>query len=343
MSLTTDENSVFARHLEAVLSVNSVEIIECNRIHGGASRQTYSVNVLVDGAERGLILRRDPPDSLIDTERSLEYAAYQSFADSDVPVPKMISLVEDAELLSGPFFVMERIDGGAAVSPFTVEAYGEHRDAIGTQFFSDLGLIHAQDALSSPLTKEVEIPAEDACWSKELAYWEGVIDEDELEPQPIVRAAIRWLKRNPPPPAERLVVVHGDYRNGNILHDGAGQLIAVLDWEMAHIGDAHEDLAWSMDKLWNLRDDSRAAGLLPKEEAIALWEASSGLRFNAGAFEFWELFSMVKGLAIWISSSKSYASGANSDPVLAVSGWYCTTFSNSVMVEKLLSLREKYA
>ena len=59
------------------------------------------------------------------------------------------------------------------------------------------------------------------------------------------------LRRTPPPPAQKISVVHGDYRTGNFLHDGDGVIRGILDWEMAHLGDPLEDLAWALDPLWS--------------------------------------------------------------------------------------------
>ena len=84
----------------------------------------------------------------------------------------------------------------------------------------------------------------------------------ERHPQPIVRAAIRRLRRNPPGPPERISVVHGDYRSGNFMHDGHGKILGVLDWEMVHLGDAVEDLAWCFDPLWNHFDATRVAATI---------------------------------------------------------------------------------
>lgn len=326
--------AALAGHLGEVLG-GSVAIGHCHRIHGGASRETYSIDATVNGVPRGLILRRDPADSLIDTERALEVAAYRSFEGSPVPVPTMISLVESNDLLGAPFFVMDRIDGGETASPSQPQPFGEHRDTVGRQFFGHLGAIHAPDPLSTPLAGVVDAPALDTCWSRELDYWEGVINADELEPQPVGRAAIRALRRNPPPPAARLSIVHGDYRNGNYLHDGKGKIIAILDWEMAHIGDAHEDLGWAMDPMWAMKDEVLAAGFIPREEAIRAWEATSGQRFNPESYRWWSLFSHLKGLAIWISSAKSYASGANMDPVLGMVGLWCIPWHNKAIAHRL--------
>jgi aminoglycoside phosphotransferase (APT) family kinase protein len=324
-----------AAFLGQALEARTVTIEAVRRIPGGASRETYAIDALVDEAQRGLIVRRDPQDSLIDTDRALEFAAYRSVAGRGIPAPVALALVSDCSVLDAPFFVMERIDGGAAASPFGSDPYGAHAAAIGRQFFTHLGTIAAIDPAGTPLSKVVDAPSLDACWRRELDYWEGVIDADELEPQPIARAAIRKLRRKPPPPAQRLSIVHGDYRSGNFLHDGAGRMLAILDWEMAHIGDPHEDLAWATDPLWCYGREDVVSGMLARSEAIALWEQASGVVFNAQAFAWWSLFASLKGLAIWISSARAAAEGANPDPVLAFSGWYTLVRHNQIVAERL--------
>lgn len=334
--LTTEQLRRLELHLADVLGAD-VEIGAVKRFHGGASRETYGLDARVGGVARGLIVRRDPADSLIDTERSIEYAAYSSFADTQVPVPRPISLVEDDTILGAPFFVMERIDGAEAASPFDPMAYGEHRETVGRAFFEILGHIHAADPIASPLAKVSAVPPPESCWQNELDYWEDEIETDALEPQPIAMGAVRWLRRNPPPPPQRLVTVHGDYRTGNVMTNGKGEIAAVLDWEMAHIGDAHEDLAWALDPLWNPRDDASAGGLIGRDEAIDLWQNASGLRFDPAAFAWWEMFATVKSLGIWISSAKAFANGVNTDPILAFSGLYTTVRSNLIITRRFVN------
>ena len=326
------------QHIGLAVGAGDVEITAIRRFHGGASRETYAIDVSVDGLTQAMILRCDPSDSLIDTPRELEFAAFRSFEGSTVPVPRAISLCGDPSLIGTPFFVMERIEGGEAASPFVVDAYGEHRDAIGRQFFELLGRINGADASSSPLARTVDTPSAEMCWVRELDYWTAQVEKNALQPEPTLMAALRWLRRNPPPAAQRLSIIHGDYRNGNVLHDGAGRIIAVLDWEMAHIGDPLEDLAWALDPLWNLRDASRAAGLIDRAKAIALWEHASGLHFDEAAFKWWEMFATVKGMAIWISSGHASISGINTDPVLTFSAWYPKSLGNHVLASRLSGL-----
>lgn len=338
--LTPTEIDALAHKLDQSLpNVWGLKIENLTRIHGGASRETYSFDAVYDGPDgptrRGLILRRDPVDSLIDTERALEFAAYRSFHRRGAPVPEAILLDTDPAVMGSPYFVMARIDGGTAASPFAPEPFGEHREAIGRQFFAYLGAIAAVDPYDTELPGVVETPDPADCWRRELDYWAKVIATDQLEPQPIAAAAIRRLRAQPPPAPERLAVVHGDYRNGNFLHDGAGRILAILDWEMAHIGDPLEDLAWALDPMWAQRQSDSAAGLISRGEAIALWEAASGRAFDPGAFAWWSLFASVKGLAIWISSSKALMDGKNTDPVLAFSGWYCTARHNQLIAQRL--------
>jgi aminoglycoside phosphotransferase (APT) family kinase protein len=103
---------------------------------------------------------------------------------------------------------------------------------------------------------------------------------------------------------------------------------------MCHLGDPFEDLAWAFDPLWSAGDAQRPAQLVERERAIELWESSSGLRVDPVAFEWWQIFAHVKGLAIWISSSKEYATGANRDPIFLVSGWLCTDRHNRLLAER---------
>ena len=308
------------------------------RISGGASRETYRFDAIVGAGRQPLILRRDPPGSLIETDRRLEFAAIRSFHGRGVAAPEPLILEEEGAELERPFFIMKRVDGGRTSSPFMPDAYGAQAAKLGGDFFGTLGRIAAADPASLPIAEVADAPALDACWRRELDYWEGVIDADELHPQPIVRAALRWLRRNPPPPAQKLCVVHGDYRSGNFLHDDDGNVLAVLDWEMAHLGDPLEDLGWAMDPLWAHNETHRVAGMLPRAEAIAVWERASGLKVDPAAMVWWKLFASVKGQAIWISSAKEYRDGGYREPILCFSGWIPARRHDEIIAERLAEL-----
>ena len=323
--------------LEAYLSRTTdsrVAVDALTRIPGGASRETYSFDAIAaDGTRRGLILRRDPLGSLIDTDREVEFLAYRSFH-GRVPVPAPVALEVSGAELERPFFLMERIDGGQVASPIARDPYGTAAPVLGHAFFTALGRVAMMDPDDLPIAAVLAQPTADAAWRVSVDQWASVFERDERHPQPIIRAAIRRLYANPPPPAERITVVHGDYRSGNFLHDGAGRLLALLDWEMAHLGDPLEDLAWALDPLWSA-DRDHPGGMLTRDEAISIWQRSSGLKADPAALAWWSMFASLKGLAIWISSAKEYQAGTNTDPVMAFSGLYCLPFHNKRLIDML--------
>ncbi|MBV8593513.1 MAG: phosphotransferase family protein [Caulobacteraceae bacterium] len=323
------------------LNGRATKVEGLSRIPGGASRETYRFDTLIDGRREGFILRRDPPGSLIETDRRLEFLAIRSFAGKEVAAPEAVVLETDGGPLERPFFIMRRVDGGTTGTPFGGEPYGAHGREIAEQFFAIMGRIAREPVEGLPILDAVAPPAPVECWRRELDYWSGVIDSDEQHPQPIVRAAIRRLRRSPPPPAAKIAVVHGDFRSGNFLHDGAGRILAVLDWEMAHLGDPLEDLAWACDPLWSNSGDERISGMAPLSDAIDIWRRSSGLDVDPGAFAWWRLFASVKGQAIWTSAAREWREGGMVEPLLAFSGWYTARRQDEILARQLLEWRSQ--
>ncbi len=295
------------------------------RISGGASRETYRFCLTWTEAEerrtRRLILRRDPPASLIDTERRIEFEAYRAFHGSAVPVPEMLWLEEGTGPLDHPFFIAEEISGyEAAPAVLWSEAYLPVHAALAERKWTILGQIARADPVALGLDKVMYQPAPAECWSRELGHWEAILDKDATEPLPIARAAIRWLKANPPPPPPRISVVHGDYRTGNFLFAPDGQIHGILDWEMAHLGDSLEDLGWSLNPVWS-SGRGLAGGLVPEQDAVAIWSRSSGQPVDPAALHWWTLFNCIKGQAIWISSARVWMDGGNREPIMVYPPW----------------------
>jgi aminoglycoside phosphotransferase (APT) family kinase protein len=308
------------------------------RISGGASRETYRYEATAGGERGGFILRRDPKGSLIETDRRLEFLAIRSFAGKGVAAPEAVVLEIEGAELERPFFIMRRVEGGAAGSPFAADPFKQHARAIGEQFFGHVGRIAAEPLAGLPILEAAPLPAPADCWRRELDYWAGVIEADEQHPQPIVRAAIRRLRRAPPPPPAKISVVHGDYRSGNFLFDGAGRILAILDWEMAHLGDPLEDLGWALDPLWSNPADGRVSGMVAKDEALAIWRAASGLEIDPAALAWWSLFASVKGQAIWTSAAREWRDGGFIEPILAFSGWYTARRQDEILADRLAAL-----
>ena len=130
-------------------------------------------------------------------------------------------------------------------------------------------------------------------------------------------------------------MVHGDFRAGNFLYDDDGEIRAILDWEMAHIGDPHEDLAWSLSRVFSFGKDDRRSGLAVKEEAIAWWEEGAGFKIDRDALRWYELLTDLKAQALWASAAKVWKTSENRDVILAYASWWLQNAQNKAMLETM--------
>jgi aminoglycoside phosphotransferase (APT) family kinase protein len=112
------------------------------------------------------------------------------------------------------------------------------------------------------------------------------------EPHPAFELALRWLAERLPA-SERTTVVHGDYRNGNFIV-GTDGIRAVLDWELVHIGDPWEDLAWVCTRSWRFGGAGEVGGVGSRDELYDAYERTSGIPVDRAAVHWWEVMSSVK-------------------------------------------------
>ncbi len=325
-SLSADRIAAYLRR--RMPAAEDVAVAGLYRIPGGASRETWSFDATWRDASgehvQGLILRRDPDAGLLETQRDIEYAVYRAFAGSAVPVPRVYWLELDAEPLDRPFFVMERIDGcqtDGSLLAMRPDDAGRRR--IARRKFEILGAIHAADPAALDLLgiDPSGPPPPEQCAERQLCHWEAIIDAQQLEPVPVARLAIAWLRHHPPPPAQRVVVCHGDYRSGNFLY-AQDEIRGILDWEMVHLGDPLEDLAWTslIDWRYGAAPGQRSellGGIAPRDEAYATYSAASGIRVDEAALHWWEVFSHVKAIGIWITGGRSFVDRRTNEPLMA--------------------------
>lgn len=317
---------------ERLNSDSAVAVANLARIPGGASRETWMFDAAWtkdgDAQTAPFVLRKDPPASLVESDRAVEYAFYRAFQGTDVPVPGMRWLESDPKHLGAPFFIMDRITVGETnVRNISEPRYAGSKAMIGRRMFEVLGAIHSFDWRESEIAKVVTAPTVETAWSEQVSYWEEMIGRNEISPQPIARAGIRWLRNNPPPPAERISVVHGDYRVGNFLYSQEG-IHGVLDWEMAHLGDPIEDLAWAVHELWHRE-------LIPRDECIEVYERTSGLAVDRDVLHWWDVFTGIKAQGIWLTGAKSFNDGRSSELILAYAAYMLTNGTDEAILRSL--------
>ncbi|TMB86559.1 MAG: phosphotransferase family protein [Chloroflexi bacterium] len=302
-----------------------VRVANLQRIPGGASRETWSFDAAWREAgeevQQGLILRRDPDASLLETERDVEFQVMDAVY-GRVPVPRMHWIETSSEWLDRPFFIMSRIDG-CETNPtrlLTDPRFFAVRAKIATQFASVLARVHAVDWRAAGLASLGVPESEAACGLTEIEKWEAVLDRDSLEPQPVLRAALRYLRHHQPPPAQRIVLVHADYRTGNFLCDPTGEIKGVLDWEMTHLGDPIEDVGWACMRPWRWLGNELIGGLMERAGFYRMYEAESGLKVDDDAVRLWELLGNVKFAAIFVTGARSFCEGRTRSPMMALLG-----------------------
>jgi len=282
----------------------------------GFSWITYGFTAREEGSakEQGLILRLGPPYGLFAPYTALpQFAALKLLEDSAVPVPKAHWWSDDATILGAPFFVCERVSGSAPVPWVSGDASGfdEHRrESIGAQFVSALAAQHRCDWRGKPGFEACSGVTEENAALTQIDFWEAAHARWALKPYPMLVWALLWLRRHLQP-APRVSIVHGDYRLGNFL-EAHGRITAILDWELVHPGDPHEDLAWAF-----LPQFTAGSGLvcrLIREDAfIAQYERAADLKVSPNSLRFYRVFSLVKLALTHIAAVRCFEDGRFND------------------------------
>jgi aminoglycoside phosphotransferase (APT) family kinase protein len=222
--------------------------------------------------------------------------------------------------LGVPFFLMERVEGETiARRILRDEEYAEARKVMTAQ----LGTIAAAIHRIPPEAPGLEmLPRPEAGLSPaetELKRFETTYRTIAPEPHPAFELAFRWLKRNLPPPTET-TLVHGDYRMGNLIVGPEG-VRAVLDWELAHVGDPLEDFGFLCTRSWRFGNDHLpVAGVGQREDLFAAYEAAGGRKVDPAAAHWWEMFGNIRWGIICIMQANAYLSGLSKSVELAAIG-----------------------
>lgn len=278
------------------------------RMGGGASKEQFVFDLTGNPATDGrYVLRMEPLQSISESDRRREHEllhAYQGL----VPAPVPVWLDADGEYLGQPGAVMRFVGGVTkpTASGLTVSGLGtvlgpDLRGPIGDQFLEHLVGIHGLDWRTAELPS-FSVPDADpqqaARW--QVNWWAQVWREDRVQSVPMVALGERWLRDNLPACTD-LVMVHGDYRTGNYLFDeDSRNITAILDWELAHIGDPHEDLAWAIQRLFGSVENGKwyAGGMYSREEFLSRYEEMSGRTVDPVALHFYEVLAAWECLVI---------------------------------------------
>jgi aminoglycoside phosphotransferase (APT) family kinase protein len=294
----------------------SVEVELVGVASAGARRRNVLFDALRDGERISLVATIIPNAALQIMPIEVE-AAHLRFAEAaGMPAPHVHAVCDDPAFAGGPFFVTSRVAGETI--PRQVLRLVERDPALGPRLARQCGealaRLHAADpAGAHPRITKPEEPIETALRAV------GALVRDLLQPSPAFTLALRTLERERPPPPARLAVVHGDFRNGNLIV-GPDGLRAALDWEICHLGDPMEDLGWLCQRMWRFRNDALEVGGFGARADLAAGYAAAGGHFEPARFRWWKAMGTLRwGLGL-AGQAKAHLDGSVPSIVMAASG-----------------------
>lgn len=274
------------------LAPGAVAIDGLARLSGGASQETWSFDaVRADGTRIPLILRRPPGGSGttdMGTAAGLELEArvIRTCAGYGVPVPAIPYVAQPADGI-GAGYVMSRIEGETIARKILRNPEFENARAVmAYQCGAILARIHSVPTDALP---DLEINDAATQWQRYRDIYDSF-----REPRPVFEYAFRWLQERLPPPGGPVTLVHGDFRNGNLMVGPEG-VRAVLDWELTHRGDPAEDLGWICVNSWRFGVSMKAVGGFGElKDLLAGYRHSGGPPMDAERVYFWTAFGTLK-------------------------------------------------
>ena len=267
------------------------------RLSGGANMESWAF----DWAGAAYVLRRAPSVEYMEGRpygHPVEAALVRAAHAGGVKAPEVVGVLADADGM-GTGYVMRRVI--AEVSPAKI--LPNPPPSLVADLGRELAHIHALPRAAIP----EGIPVMDAAAAlaelkaRFLSYGGD---------RPAIALAVKWCEDHLPEPSEP-VLVHGDYRMGNVMVDGDG-LAVVLDWELAHLGDAHEDLAFGCMTVWRFGQlDKPAFGVGSLKDYFAAYEAAGGTRVDSARFKYWLVYRTLWWALGCLQMGQAWRSGAD--------------------------------
>jgi aminoglycoside phosphotransferase (APT) family kinase protein len=252
---------------------------------GGGSRGMWLLDVVTPEGAQELVVRRDTGGGpyagteLASLER--EATVYAALAGRGIPAPELVAVSADGRDLIGT-----RLRGS---NDFHGIADPDEKDAVRLDFIVSLARLHALEPAAlelDQLSQPAGVHGQARAW---LSVWQRLFDERVRRPVPVLRFALQWLHDHAPADVERTVVCHGDVGPGNFLHEG-GAVTGLVDWELCHLGDPHDDLGMLALRAYQLN------GFGDLEEALRAYEAASGAPVDVERVRYYRAVALVLGL-----------------------------------------------
>jgi aminoglycoside phosphotransferase (APT) family kinase protein len=293
------DTGALARYLQGI-GVAGTGPLAVMQFQGGQSNPTYRIAT----GTRRMVLRRKPPGALLPSAHAVdrEFRVMKALAGTDVPVPRMIALCEDAAVIGTPFYLMEHVDGRVLWDPTLPAMTPVERSAHYDELNRVIAALHAVDCRAVGLGDYGRVGG---YVERQIARWSKQYESGSAARIPSMDRVIEWLPRHLPS-NEETSIVHGDFRIDNVIfHPTEPRILAVLDWELSTLGHPLSDFAYHV-MAWRLKagefrglaDCDFAALGIPDEAAyVAAYCRRTG-RARIADWDFYLIFNMFRITAI---------------------------------------------
>lgn len=324
MGLTSEgARAALARFIAERAGARAARVLSCERLAGGAVQENFALEVEVDGGPRAgrhaLVLRAPAPAAIaMSLPRAAEFRVLAAARKAGISVPEPFAICEEAGPIGRPFTLARRLPG-IALGGRVVRAAGERGfgEALARRLAEELAAIHRLSPADPELGAVLGPPPADPA-RHSIGAFRAYLDT-LAEAYPALEWGLRRCELAAPPPGAS-VLCHGDFRTGNYLVE-EGRLAGVLDWEFAHFGDPHEDLAWFCARSWRFGADAlEAGGIAPRAVFVSAYERASGRRVEAARLRFWEVMANLRWAVIALQQCGRHLSGAEPSLELALIG-----------------------
>jgi len=279
------------------LNLNVTNNLKITKMSGGAIQE----NLLIHDNSFDLVLRKNAEASVsVSSDREQEYRLLSRLHQLGIKVPEPIYFEKTPNFLNSDFFIMEKINGVAEGHKLVRISEAGKRKSITRDIGRSLADIH-QIQSDAELTKFLPKPNKDGYLENKIWYFRDQLDLLQ-ESRPILEYAIGWMANNLPK-VDDLVLVHGDFRIGNIMIENE-HVSGILDWEFTQWGDRREDIGWFAAKCWRFgQDENIAGGIGSYKDFSQAYAEVCDIYIPEFELKFWYVLSHVRWAIIAIQQS----------------------------------------
>jgi aminoglycoside phosphotransferase (APT) family kinase protein len=294
--------------LAHVFGTDEVSIVDVRKLSVGVSRLSWAIDVRIASKVHDVVVQRERVPRLGRGSVEAEARLLRAAARQGVPVPAVVAADPVGVPIGGAYIITTRINGETI--PRRILRAPELRIA-RNRFASECGGILAR-IHSIPVASVEPLPAIDP-----VEAIEQMLDSGH-ESRPVFDLGLDWLRSNRPV-ASGMAVVHGDFRNGNLIV-GVEGIRAVLDWELSHVGDPLEDLGWLCARVWRWGGLPVVGGIGSRNDLLAAYAAAGGARVSVEQMFWWQLLATVRWGVMCLEQARTHLCGEYRSVELAAIG-----------------------